>query len=158
MQYQNPGQPQGQPYPQQPQNPYPQQGYQQPGYQQPYTPPTYPQQPGYQMMPGQTTPFPVVGGVKTPMIIAGIWHALWLIPSFFLVFTIIFAWVPIILLLLMIFEFRLVSKLNGQTPPSHHRGGAQALAIIQIICILGGDVVTGICGIIAICNVGKMQP
>ena len=156
---QNPGQPQqGYPqqgYPQQ-QQPYPQQGYQQP-YQQPgYTPPTYPQQPAYGM--GMGTPFPIITGVRTPMLIAAIWHCIVLLATSWLVFTIVFAWVPLIPLLMLIFEFKIYGKLNGHTPPSHHRGSVQAMGIVQIITILGGDFITAICGIIAVCNVNKMNP
>lgn len=157
--YTPPANPQAYP---QPQNPYAQQQgqYPPPGnqYAQPgYAPPTYPQpaySPTYPMGQG----FPIPSGVKTPILIAAIWHCILLVPSFFLIFTVIFAFVPLLLIILIVFEFRLIGKLNGQTPPSHHRGGAQALGILNIVLILGGDIVSLVCGIIAISNVGKMNP
>lgn len=172
MQYQ--GQQPG--YPQQPQQPgqaYPPpapapQGFAQPqGYQQPqgYSQPGYQQpppygQPAYQAAPvyGAATPFPIIGGVRTPMLIAAIWHCLVLLGTVWLVFTVVLAWVPIIPLLYLIFEFKLYGKLGGREQPSLHRGGVQAMSILQIISILWGDVPAAICGIIAISNTGKMQP
>lgn len=166
MQYQqqpNPyqSQPQAAP-PQQPHPGYAQPGYQQPGYQQPgYQPgptPGYapPQQPVYGASYG--TPFPTVGGVKIPIMISGICNALNLLMTPFWLMTIIFAWVPLLSLILMIFEFKLVAGLNGRVPPSTKRGAAQAIAICEIVSILYGNVASAICGIIALCNVGKMQP
>lgn len=163
MQYQ--GQQPGQqpPYPQQQGGP-PHQGYQQPPPQQQYAPPPppgyapqgYPQQPVYGA--GTGTPFPVVGGVKVPFMISGILNAISLLATPFWLMTIIFAWVPLLNLILMIFEFKMVASLNGRTPPSHHKGGATGIAICEIVSILYGNVGSAICGIIALSNMGKMQP
>jgi len=173
MQYQGPQQPS---YPQQPQPP---QAYQQPqpppayAQSQPYAqpapdyapPPNAYQQPGYQQ-PGYPqpvygavgTPFPIVGGVKVPIMISGILNAINLLASPFWLMTIIFAWVPLLSLILMIFEFKTVSALNGRTPPSHHAGAAKGVAICEIVSILYGNVGSCVCGIIALSNLGKLRP
>lgn len=166
------------PYPQQPQGgppgyPGPQQGQgygpppqSPPPYSQPYAQP-YPQggpQPGYappqQPVYGANyaTAFPIIGGVKVPIMISGILNAISLLATPFWLMTIIFAWVPLLNLILMIFEFKMVASLNGRTPPSHHRGGATGIAICEIVSIIYGNVGSAICGIITLCNVGKMQP
>lgn len=170
MQYQGQQQP---PYPQQPQQP---QGYQQPqpppGYaqQQPYAQPApgyapppnpYPQ-PGYaqpQYMGGAGTPFPVINGVKVPILISAILNALYLLSAgWFWFFTVIFAWIPLLILILMIFEFKVMAAINGRTPPSQHAGAAKAVAICEILSILMFNLPSCICGIIAMTNLNKMRP
>ncbi|MEZ6233066.1 MAG: hypothetical protein R3B68_02645 [Phycisphaerales bacterium] len=155
QQYQGPPQ-QGYPqqgqqgYPQQGQQGYPQQGYQQPGYQQQY-PPTQ----AYGQAYGS---FPVVGGVRVPMLVSAIFNCLNVLATPFWLATLIFAWVPLVCIILLIFEFKMYASLNGRTPPSQHKGGATGIAVCQICTIIFGNIPSVICGIIALANLGKMRP
>lgn len=167
---------QGQQQPSYPQQPQPPQGYQQPqpppayGQAQPYAQPApgyapapnpYPQ-PGYaqpQYMGGAGTPFPVINGVKVPILISAILNAINLLFFGWLwVLTIFMAWVPLLSLILMIFEFKTMAAINGRTPPSHHAGAAKGVAICEIVSIIYGNVPSCICGIIALSNLSKMRP
>lgn len=160
MQYQqqNPyqGQPGSPPQHQQPPSGYAQPGYQQQGYappQQPYAQPGYPQQqPMYTA--GYATPFPVIGGVRVPMLISAICNALMIL---WWLSTILLSFIAVLPLILMIFEFVTFSKLNGRNPPWQHKGAAIAIGILEILSAGYLNGLSWICGIIVLCNVGRLS-
>ena len=142
---------------QQVQGGYQQHGYPQPGPQQGYPQQGYapPQQPVYGM---GASGFPVPGGVKVPMLVSAIFNCLNVLATPFWLMTIIYAWVPLVCIILLIFEFKMYASLNGRTPPSQHKGGATGIAVCQICTIIFGNLPSVICGIIALANLGKMRP
>lgn len=133
---------------------YQQQGYQQPGPQQGYPQQGYapPQQPVYGMGPSG---FVVPGGVKVPILISAIVNILavlgWLS-------TVFLAFIAILPLVLMIFEFVYFGKLNGRIPPWTLKGAVTTIAVLEICSLLYGNWISCICGIIVLCNVGGLNP
>ena len=65
--------------------------------------------------------------------------------------------IPIPAIILGIFEIKMFNTLNGPGPYARHRSNAHTIAIIQIITILFGNVVSCVCGIISLVNMNQLD-
>jgi hypothetical protein len=65
--------------------------------------------------------------------------------------------IPVPAIILGIFEIKMFNKLNGPGPYAQHKSNAHTLAIIQILTILFGNVVSCVCGILALVNMEQLD-
>lgn len=65
--------------------------------------------------------------------------------------------VPVPAIILGIFELKMFNKLNGPGPYTQHKSNAHTIAIIQIISLLFGNVVSCVCGIVALVNMDQLD-
>lgn len=65
--------------------------------------------------------------------------------------------IPIPAIILGLFEIKMFNKLNGPGPYASHKSSAHTIAIIQVITLLFGNVVSCVCGIIALVNMSQLD-
>lgn len=65
--------------------------------------------------------------------------------------------IPVPAIILGIFELKMYSKLSGPGPYAQHKPNAHTLAIIQVITIIFGNVVSCVCGVISLVNMNQLD-
>ena len=65
--------------------------------------------------------------------------------------------IPVPAIILGVFELKMYNKLSGPGPYAQHKSSAHTIAIIQVLTILFGNVVSCVCGIIALVNMDQLD-
>jgi hypothetical protein len=95
---------------------------------------------------------PSNSGLTVPILIAGIFHLLWGVP---LMHVPCVGWiVGIPMIILGIFELRLFVN-SSRLPPAQLIKSARTLAIFEILCIIGFNLPSLVCGIIVLSNLPR---
>ncbi len=105
-------------------------------------------------------------GVAVPMLVSGIVNLVYAASATFsaLIFGVATLGIgcaclviPVPAIILGIFEIKMFNKLNGPGPYAPLKSSAHTIAIIQILTILFGNVVSCVCGIIALVNMNQFD-
>ncbi|NRA58570.1 MAG: hypothetical protein HRU13_10710 [Phycisphaerales bacterium] len=105
-------------------------------------------------------------GVAIPMLVSGIFNLIYAASATFSALVLGIATlgigcacliIPVPAIILGIFELKMYNRLSGPGPYAVHKSSAHTIAIIQVISIIFGNVVSFVCGIIALVNMNQLD-